>query len=77
MVAALYRTMSTNTSDAGLDAAIDAMMRPVADAAASFIFFSVELFGTQVPLIVLWLIGGTAYMTIGGLFAENQAGVAA
>ena len=56
--------MTTNTSDSGLDAAIDGLMRPVADAASSFIFFSVELFGTQVPLIVLWLIAGGVFFTV-------------
>ncbi|MEM7077675.1 MAG: alanine/glycine:cation symporter family protein [Pseudomonadota bacterium] len=50
-------------TQAGLDAAIDAAMRPIADAAAGFIFFSVELFDTQVPLIVLWLVAGGLFFT--------------
>ncbi len=50
----------TNTS---LDSLIDAFMRPVADAASGFIFYSIELFGTQVPLIVLWLVAGGVFFT--------------
>lgn len=38
-------------------------MRPVADAASSFIFYSVPMFGADVPLIVLWLIAGGLYFT--------------
>lgn len=38
-------------------------MRPVADAASSFIFYSVPIFGADVPLIVLWLIAGGLYFT--------------
>jgi AGCS family alanine or glycine:cation symporter len=47
-----------------LDAIIDGLMRPVADAASSFIFFSIEMFGAEVPLIVLWLIAGGLFFTI-------------
>ncbi len=38
-------------------------MRPVADAASSFIFYSVPMFGADVPLIVLWLVAGGLYFT--------------
>lgn len=54
----------SNADPANLDAVIDQFMRPVADAAAGFIFYAVELFGTDVPLIVLWLIGGGVFFTI-------------
>jgi len=47
-----------------LDATIDGIMRPVADAASGFIFYSIDLFGTQVPLIVLWLIAGGLFFTV-------------
>jgi len=39
-------------------------MRPVADAVASFIFFTVPIFGTEIPLIVVWLIMGGLYFTV-------------
>lgn len=49
---------------ASIDAEIDALMLPVADAASNFIFFSVPMFGTDVPLIVLWLIAGGVFFTL-------------
>lgn len=47
-----------------LDAQIDALMQPIADSASSFIFFSVPLFGADVPLIVIWLIAGGVFFTL-------------
>jgi len=47
-----------------IDALIDTAMRPLADGASSFIFFSVDLFGTPVPLIVLWLVAGGVFFTV-------------
>ena len=60
---ALYPAMATHAQDPShtpesLDTIIDGFMRPIADAASGFIFYSVEIFGTQVPLIVLWLNAG-------------------
>ncbi|MEM7219624.1 MAG: alanine/glycine:cation symporter family protein [Pseudomonadota bacterium] len=48
----------------GIDSALDALMRPLADAVASFIFYAVPIAGAQVPLIVLWLIVGGLFFTI-------------
>lgn len=53
-----------NPQSPSLDALIDGAMRPVADAASAFIFYSVELFGVQVPLIVLWLVAGGVFFTV-------------
>ena len=39
-------------------------MRPLADLVSGFIFYSVPVFGTDLPLIVLWLIGGGLFFTI-------------
>ncbi len=47
-----------------IDAQIDAFIRPVADAASSFIFYAVEVFGVEVPLIVVWLIAGGLFFTV-------------
>ena len=55
--------MSSSPDATSLDSIIDELMRPVADAASSFIFFSVPLGGTEVPLIVLWLIAGGVFFT--------------
>jgi AGCS family alanine or glycine:cation symporter len=47
-----------------IDQAIDQAMRPLADAVAQFIFFAVPIFGTQIPLIVVWLILGGLFFTL-------------
>ena len=47
-----------------LDRIIDAAMRPVADAVAGFIFFTVPVLGADLPLIVVWLIGGGLFFTV-------------
>jgi len=39
-------------------------MRPLADAVSSLIFYAVPLFGAELPLIVLWLIGGGLFFTL-------------
>jgi len=46
-----------------IDEAIDQAMRPISDALNSFIFFEVSIFGTAVPLIVIWLIGAAVFFT--------------
>jgi AGCS family alanine or glycine:cation symporter len=48
----------------GLDAAIDAAVRPVADALAAFVFFTVPVAGSEIPLVVLWLVAGAVYFTL-------------
>lgn len=53
-----------NDAPASIDTIIDQAMRPVADLASGFIFFSVPLFGADVPLIVLWLIAGGVFFTV-------------
>jgi len=47
-----------------IDQTIDSAIRPVADAVSGFIFFSVNLFGADVPLIVVWLIAGGVFFTV-------------
>ena len=47
-----------------IDQAIDQAMRPLADAVSGFIFFSVPVLGTQIPLIVVWLILGGLFFTV-------------
>lgn len=39
----------------GIDARIDEMVQPVAEAAMAVIFYEVQLFGKDVPLILMWL----------------------
>ncbi|MDA1075582.1 MAG: alanine/glycine:cation symporter family protein [Proteobacteria bacterium] len=47
-----------------LDQLIDQLMRPAADAVSGFIFFAIDVAGAEVPLIVLWLIGGGLFFTL-------------
>lgn len=46
-----------------MDQAIDALIRPVADAVSGFIFFAVEIAGAEFPLIVAWLVAGGLFFT--------------
>ena len=47
----------------GVDRLIDQAMRPVADAVAGFVFFTVPILGADLPLIVVWLVGGGVFFT--------------
>jgi alanine or glycine:cation symporter, AGCS family len=64
VVGILLSLVSMPSSAAGIDATINSAMRPIADAVASFIFFEVSIFGTQLPLIILWLIGASLFFTL-------------
>ena len=57
-------TAQSQSAPPTLDAVIDGWVRPIADATSSFIFYSVEVFGTPIPLIVVWLIGGGLFFTV-------------
>lgn len=48
---------------AGIDATINAAMQPLTEAVAGFIFYEVSVFGNQLPLIILWLIGAAIFFT--------------
>ena len=58
------RPKDPNHHPMNIDQAIDQAMRPLADAVSGFIFFSVPLFGTEIPLIVVWLIAGGLFFTL-------------
>jgi AGCS family alanine or glycine:cation symporter len=47
-----------------IDATLDGVLRPVADALANVVFFSVPLAGVDVPLVVLWLVCGAVFFTL-------------
>ncbi len=61
---ALCGTLSGEAMAAGIDETIDRAVRPVADLASGFIFYSIPFMGTKLPLIVLWLIGGGLFFTV-------------
>lgn len=47
-----------------IDQTLDALVRPLADALSSVVFFAPPLFGVEVPLVVLWLIGAGVWFTL-------------
>ncbi|MEM9572774.1 MAG: alanine/glycine:cation symporter family protein [Pseudomonadota bacterium] len=52
------------TETQSLDQVINELVQPVTDAVSSFIFFSVPIAGSDVPLIVCWLILGACFFTV-------------
>ncbi len=49
---------------ASIDQIIEQSMRPLADAVSGAVFYSVPVFGAEVPLIVAWLIAGGVFFTL-------------
>lgn len=47
-----------------IDTTINELVQPVTDAVSNFIFYSVNVAGTDVPLIVCWLILGACFFTV-------------
>ncbi|MCA9510534.1 MAG: alanine/glycine:cation symporter family protein [Myxococcota bacterium] len=47
-----------------VDAAIDAALRPFADALSAFVFYAVPVLGTDVPLVVVWLVVAAVFATV-------------
>ena len=56
-----------------LDAAVDAWVGPAAAQLSSVVFYSVSLFGSDVPLIVLWLAIAALYFTLYFRFINFRA----
>jgi AGCS family alanine or glycine:cation symporter len=48
----------------GIDATINAWVRPAADALSAVVFFKVPVAGSELPLVVLWLVAGAIFFTI-------------
>ena len=48
----------------GIDATLNAWIRPVADGLAAIVFFKVPLGEAELPLVVLWLAAGAFYFTL-------------
>jgi AGCS family alanine or glycine:cation symporter len=46
---------------AGIDERINSVMEPISSAVAGFIFFEANIFGAQLPLIILWLVGAAFF----------------
>ncbi len=56
--------LAQETQERGIDAAINEAVAPISNAIVSVIFYSVPVFGTQFPLIVLWLVVAAAIATV-------------
>ena len=54
---------SAAASAATIDDKIDQFVQPLTDVLSAFIFFSVPIAGTDIPLIVVWLIFGACFFT--------------
>ena len=61
---ALSVSIPSLASAATIDEKIDAFVQPLTDALSAFIFYSVKIGGTDVPLIVCWLIFGACFFTV-------------
>jgi len=55
--------ISLPSNAAGIDATINNAMIPITEAVKAFIFFEVSIFGNQLPLIIVWLIGASVFFT--------------
>lgn len=47
-----------------IDATIDALVRPVADALAAVVFFKLPVYGAELPVVVAWLVFGALFFTL-------------
>ncbi|MEH6551552.1 MAG: alanine/glycine:cation symporter family protein [Pseudomonadales bacterium] len=59
---ALLAASSTGRS-ANIDEAINSAIAPLTELVSGFIFYSVEIYGAQLPLIVLWLVAAAVFFT--------------
>lgn len=54
--AAVMATSPALAQESGIDEAIASVLGPIASALSTVVFYQVELFGTQVELIVIWML---------------------
>ncbi|GAA1997682.1 amino acid carrier protein [Brevibacterium samyangense] len=48
----------------GVDAAVDSLFAPIADALSAIVFFGIPIGGTELPLIIVWLMCGAVFLTV-------------
>ena len=63
LICYLVALASMPLSATGIDASINNTIQPLTNILSSFIFYEVEIFGSPMPLIVLWLIGAAIFFT--------------
>lgn len=60
---ALQWVVAASASAQGFDEQVESLVRPLANALSSFVFYKVPLFGEPFPLIVLWLAIAAVFFT--------------
>lgn len=63
LISSLLVMLSARVSAANIDQKINAIVQPLTDTVSSFIFYKIEFFGAQMPLIVLWLLVAAVFFT--------------
>ena len=63
-------TLPRFSANAGLAETIDGTFAPISAAANAVIFYSIEIFGVDLPLVVIWLFLASIIFTIGFRFAN-------
>lgn len=54
----------SNPSVAGLDELVNDAVSPVANALSSVVFYTLTMFGAEVPLVVVWLVCAAVFFTV-------------
>ena len=62
-VAAFLISLAPSVARADIDAAVDAVFRPIAKAMSDVIFVSINVGDAKLQLIVIWLIAGAVFFT--------------
>lgn len=53
-----------SVADPSIDEQINAALAPASAAFSEAVFFKISLLGVEVPLVVLWLVGGALFFTL-------------
>ena len=56
-------SLSTSTAWASIDQTINEWTSPLAIALKNFVFYKINLFGSAIPLVVIWLVAGALFFT--------------
>ena len=57
-------SVSVSAQDQGFAGKVNEIMQPVSDFISGFVFFAIPLGDTELPLIVVWLLGGAIFFTL-------------
>lgn len=62
--AGLFALFWAPVGQAGIDETINQAVQPITDVVSAVVFFEISLFGTEAPLVVLWLVAGAVFFTL-------------